>query len=93
MRLVLTVTATEASGSAMTIPGVDIALCQTRQTPTAATVWTPMTWAAPSASIVVAGSSADATGAFVLSDSGDLWIRITNWPELIVSKVGGVKII
>lgn len=71
-----------AKFAGLTVTGVDVALLAPRSAPTAATVWTPVTYAAGVATVLLAGPDADSSGALVVPASADLWMRVTDAPEV-----------
>jgi lysophospholipase L1-like esterase len=75
------------------VTGVDVALLPPRSAPTAATVWTAATYASGSFTVLLAGPDASSTGALVVPASADLWMRITNAPEVDAEKVERVTIL
>lgn len=88
------VTATLASGAAATITGVDVALLPPRTTPTATTTWTAATYASGVATVLLAGPDAAGSGALVVPASGaDLWIRVTDTPEVDAEKIARIAVI
>lgn len=88
-----TVTATGADGQAITLTGVDVAVLAPRATPDATTVWTAADYAAGVASVLVAGPDAPADGALPVSGRGaDLWVRVTDIPEIDVARVGRITV-
>lgn len=87
------VTATLANGDAAPLDGVDVALLAPRHTPTAATTWTAATYAAGTATVLLAGPEANPTGALVVPSGGaDLWIRVTDEPEVDAARVERVSV-
>lgn len=87
------VTGTLADGSPATITGVDVALLAPRATPVAATVWTAATYADGTARVLLAGPDANPVGALAVpAGGGDLWIRVTDTPEVDATKVERVTV-
>lgn len=87
------VTATLRTGGPATITGVTVALLTPRTTPTAATVWTTATYAAGVATVLLAGPDADPTGAVVVPSGGaDLWIRVSDSPEIDAARVERISV-
>lgn len=87
------VTATLRDGSPATLTGVDVALLAPRTTPTTATVWTAATYATGVATILLAGPDATPTGALVVPAGGaDLWIRVTDNPEVDAERVERITV-
>lgn len=80
------VTNTLANGVPASIPGVDIALLAPRTSPTAAMAasWVASTYSSVTgkATILLAGPEADSTGALVVPATADLWMRVTDAPEV-----------
>jgi hypothetical protein len=70
------------------VTGVDVALLPPRSAgPTAATVWFAAAYASGSFTVLLAGPDADATGALVVPASADIWMRISNAPEVDAEKL------
>lgn len=78
----LTVTATDEDGFATTLTGVDVALIPPRSNPTGATTWTAATSAGGKWRVLLAGPDAGSSGALVVSGAADLWVRVTDAPEV-----------
>lgn len=88
-----TVTATLRTGGAAVLTGVQVALLTPRAAPTAATVWTAATYAAGVATVLLAGPDADPTGAIPVPAGGaDLWIRVTDTPEVDAQRVERITV-
>jgi hypothetical protein len=88
----IAVTAT-ANGAPITLAGVDVAVVPHRTDITAATTWTASSYANGTATVLLAGPAADPTGALVIPATGaDLWIRVTDSPEVQAVKVGSVLV-
>lgn len=90
------VTATLGNGAAATVSGVDVALVPPRTSPDALTVWTASTWDAVEEAwrVLIAGPDAAGAGALVVPDTGaDLWIRVTDSPEIDVALSERISII
>jgi hypothetical protein len=86
-------TATLADGSPATLTGMDVAFLEPEEKPVGATVWEAADYADGEGVILVAGPDADPTGALqVLSKEVDVWIRITDSPEVDAKKVGRITI-
>lgn len=82
------VTATLADGDTATVTGADVAIVRHRGAPTGATTWTPTAYAAGTAVVLLAGPDADPTAALpVPAGRSDLWLRITDTPEVQAVKV------
>ena len=77
-----TVSAVLPDGADANIDGVGIALLPPRTTPTGATTWTPASYAAGVATVLLAGPDAAADGALTVPAAGaDVWLRVTDNPE------------
>lgn len=77
------VTSTLADGTTAALSGVDVAVLAHGATPSANTVWTQASYINGVATVLLAGPAADPTSAISVSDTGgDLWIRITDTPEI-----------
>lgn len=81
------VTATLADGTPATLAGVDVALLAVHGKPTAATGWTPTAYTDGTATVLLAGPDADPTGAVPVQRKADLWIRVTDTPEVVATFV------
>lgn len=87
------VTAALHDGTAATPTGVEVALLAPRTTPGSATAWTVSTYTAGDAVVLLAGPEADPTGALVVpADGADLWIRVTDNPEVTAAKVARLTV-
>lgn len=87
------ITATLPDGSPVTLTGVDVALLTPRSTPTAATTWTAATYVNGVATVLLAGPAADTTGALAVPTGGaDLWIRVTDNPEVTATRVERITV-
>ena len=87
------VTAALADGSPAVLAGVDVALLERNGRPTDDTTWTPATYGDGVARILVAGPDADPAGALVLTDGGaDVWVRISDNPEVDAAKAGSIVV-
>jgi hypothetical protein len=87
------VTATLPDGEVAPLAGVDVSLLTPHATPGDDTVWTPATYADGMARILVAGPEADPSGALPLATGGaDLWIRVTDNPEIEAVKVERITV-
>ena len=82
-------TATLVGGGPATITGVDVALLPPRSAPTASTVWFPSAYNATNGSftVLLAGPDADSTGAIVVTGSADIWMRVSDNPEVDAQKL------
>lgn len=82
------VTATLRNGAPATLTGVDVALLPRRVSPTAATTWIPAAYANGTATVLLAGPDADPAGALPVPLVGaELWIRVTDNPEVDAARV------
>lgn len=87
------VTATLADGAPAVVTAIDVALLTPRARPTAATTWTASSYAAGIATVLIAGPDADPAGALVLPGAGaDVYIRLTDNPEVDAKKVGRISV-
>lgn len=83
LHIAVAVTAKLADGTPATLAGVDVAVLPRSTVPTASTAWTASSYSNGTATVLVAGPAADQTSAIALPrDGGDLWIRITDAPEV-----------
>lgn len=88
-----TVAATLRDGTTATLTGVDVALLPPRAKPTAATTWTPTTYAAGVATVLLAGPDASAPGALVVPAGGaDVWLRVTDATEVDSERVERIDV-
>lgn len=88
IRRLYDVTATLPDGTAATLAGVDVALLPPRTTPTGETMWTAATYSAGTATVLLAGPDADPGDALVVPATGaDLWLRVTDNPEIDAERV------
>jgi len=78
----LTVTATDEDDLPVTLAGVDVALIPTRSNPTGATTWTPAAAVDGKWRVLLAGPDASPSGALVVATTADLWVRVTDSPEV-----------
>ena len=78
----LTVTATDEDGFPATLAGVDVALIPPRSNPTGVTPWTPAAAVAGGWRVLLAGPDASSSGALVVTSTADLWVRVTDAPEV-----------
>lgn len=84
----IAVTATLADGAPAVPAAVEVALLAPYGRPTAATAWTGTTYTNGDAVVLLAGPDADPTGALVIpTDGADLWIRVTDSPEVVAVRV------
>lgn len=78
-----TVTATLKNGNPATPTGVDIALLPPRTAPAVSTTWTATTYSSGVATVLLAGPDAAGSGALVVpADGADVWLRVTDNPEI-----------
>lgn len=88
-----TVTATLKSGGPATLTGVDVAILPPRTKPTGTTVWTAASYTAGVATVLLAGPDASPTGALVVpAGGGDLYIRVTDNPEIEAARVERINV-
>ena len=71
---------------------VDVALIPPRSTPTAATPWTAAASVNGKWQVLLAGPDASPTSAIVVSKTADLWVRVTDAPEVDTAFVERVTI-
>lgn len=83
------VDATLRDGSEADLNGVTVAVLPPRSAPTAATTWTTVAYASGVATVLLAGPDADPAGADVVvpTGGGDLWIRVSDAPEIDATRV------
>lgn len=86
------VAATLPGGGSATITGVDVALLPVGSGPDASTAWTPATYAAGTATVLLAGPDAGGSGALVVASDADLWAKVTDSPEIDAAKVTRVTV-
>lgn len=81
-------------GTALALPAaVDIAALPPRTTPDVDTAWTQLTPADGAVTVLLAGPDADPDGALPVPATGaDLWVRVTDTPEILPAKVGRVTV-
>lgn len=88
-----TVTATKKDGTPATLTGVDVAILPPRSRPTLSTTWTAATYAAGVATVLLAGPDADPSAAVVVpTGGGDLYIRVTDTPEIEAERVERITV-
>lgn len=88
-----TVAATDADGAPAAIGGVDVALLPPRTSPTAATGWAAAEADGDQWRVLLAGPDADPTGALVVPAAGaDVWLRVTDSPEVDAKRVERITI-
>ena len=78
---------------AATPSAVLVALLPPRSGPSAATVWTSVTYAAGIVTVLLAGPDADPTGAVVVPASADLWMKVVDTPEIDAVKVERITVL
>jgi uncharacterized Zn-binding protein involved in type VI secretion len=89
----IAVKATTRDGKPAILTGVDAAVLPLSGTPDAATTWTPATYAAGVATVLIAGPAAAAAGALAVPDGGgDLWLRVTDTPEVDAARVQRITV-
>jgi hypothetical protein len=81
------VTATLADGNPAPLAGVDVTLLPVNHRPDADTAWTAADYADGVGTVLIAGPDADPDGALPLAADADLWIRVTDTPEVDAVKV------
>lgn len=87
------VTAKLADGTPATLAGVDVAVQPYRTPPDDTTVWTAASYSNGAAVVLLAGPDADPTGALpVPAATSDLWIRVTDNPEIQAVRVGVITV-
>jgi hypothetical protein len=85
--------ATLRNGNPTSIPGVDVAALPKGQAPDADTEWLPADYTAPVATFLVSGPDASSNGALRIEDGGsDLWVRVTDQPEVDATRVDTVNV-
>lgn len=88
-----TVTATLRDGQPATLAGVDVALLPPRRTPTADTTWTDADYADGMFTVLLAGPDAATEGALTVPAEGaDLWLRITDTPEIDAARIERITV-
>lgn len=88
------VTATLRDGTPAVLAGVSVTLVAPRARPTGTTTWTPAVYADGTATVLLAGPDATASGALTVPTGGaDLWILVTDNPEKDAAKVGRITVI
>lgn len=88
-----TVTATDEDGFPTTLTGVDVALLAPRATPTGATTWTPAASSDGRWRVLLAGPDADPSAAVVVPAAGaDVWLRVTDNPEVEATRVERITV-
>lgn len=89
----ITIVAKKADGSPANVVGLDAALVPPHDRPDAATSWRATSYAAGVGLVLIAGPDADPTGALVVPSTGaDLWVRVTDSPEVDATFVDRIKI-
>lgn len=84
----ITATATNADGASVTLTTVQVALLEPRTNPTADTVWTEAEAVGGKWRVLLAGPDAAGEGALVVpADGADLWIKVSDNPEIDAQKV------
>jgi hypothetical protein len=86
-------TYTVADSLAGTYATVDVALLRVGASPTVATVWSSVPYAAGVATVVWSGPDADATGAVVVPASADVWMKGTAAPYVEAVKVERITVL
>lgn len=75
------------------VVGVDVALVPKRTGPTASTVWVAATYADGTFSVLLAGPDANPAGALVVPYDSDLWMRISDAPEVDAELVERITVL
>lgn len=89
----VTVTATNADGSAGTVTGLDVAAVPTSGGPDASTKWRATTFATGTGSFTLSGPDADPTGAVAIPAAGAaLYVRDTGADHTQATLAGRVSI-
>lgn len=89
----ITVNATMPDGTPATLDGVDVALLTRHRTPDGDTTWTPATASGDLWRVLLAGPYASSTGAIVVPlNGGDLWLRVTDSPEVQATLVERITV-
>jgi hypothetical protein len=89
----ISVVATDPDGFPETVTGIDVALIPHRSTPTDDTGWTAAAADGDRWRVLLAGPDASPSGAIVVPEGGgDLWIRVTDNPEVIAVKVERITV-
>ena len=84
----INLTATLRNGEPAVLAGVEVAILPVRTTPTAATAWTAADYADGTATVLLAGPDAGMEGALpVPAAGGDLWVRVTDAPEIDAARI------
>lgn len=87
------VTAVLYDNTPATLTGVDVALLAPRTTPDADTVWTASVYTTGTAVILLAGPEAVEPAALTVPIGGvDLWIRVTDTPEIDAARVARITV-
>lgn len=87
------VSVTDLGGTPVTPAAVDVAILPSRTRPTAATTWTSGDYTAGTVTVLLAGPDADPTGALVVpATGGDLWVKVTDYPEIWAMQAARVTI-
>lgn len=85
-------TVKDSDGNAVTPSAVGVAFLPFRGSPDTVTAWIPATYAAGAVTVLLAGPLADPTGAVVVPPGGgQLWVRITDSPEVEAVRVAWVS--
>lgn len=88
------VSAADEDGNAVTLTAVDVAALPPRTRPDVDTVWQAATYADGEATVLLAGPDADPDGALAVPAAGaDLWLRVTDTPEVLTAKAGRIYVL
>jgi hypothetical protein len=87
------VEATLSNGDPAELAGVDIALLVPGSTPKVDTTWSAAAYVNGVATVLLAGPDADDTDALVVPAGGaDLWIKVTDTPEIDAEKIERISV-
>lgn len=87
------VTAKDADGNPTNVAGVEVALLPPHLEPDQDTAWQAAFMVNGRGRVLIAGPDADPTDALVVPEDGaDVWIRVTDNPEVLSVKVGRISV-
>jgi hypothetical protein len=87
------ITGTLDDGTPADLTDVSVAVLPRSSAPTADTAWTPVTPADGAVRVLLAGPDADPADALpVPVRGGDLWVRVTDTPEIDVAMVERIAV-
>lgn len=89
----ITLTAKDDAGAVATVNNVDVALVPERSQPTQYTTWEPYSVTDGMVRLLLAGPEADDTNAVVVAESMDLWVRVTDNPEVDTALIETIDVI